>query len=152
MPRLAPPSRDRPPPDAFDLAIRLLGLRPHSELEIRQKLRRRGCPASAIDQAVSRVRGLGYLDDAAFAKALVARRSHSRGPALVAAELATRGIDRDVTREALRAVDHPAQVEAARRLAARRPHADRRVLAARLLRRGFPFDVIREALELELDA
>jgi len=152
VPRRAPLSRDRPPPDAFDLAVHLLGLRPHSELEIRQKLHRRGCLANAIDEVVSRVKRLGYLDDAAFAQALVTHRSRTRGPALMAAELATRGIDRDVIREALRAVDHPAQVEAARRLAARRPHPDRRVIASRLLRRGFPPDVIREALELELDA
>jgi len=152
VPRRAPLSRDRPPPDAFDLAVHLLGLRPHSELEIRQKLHRRGCLPNAIDEVVSRVKRLGYLDDAAFAQALVTHRSRTRGPALMAAELATRGIDRDVIREALRAVDHPAQVEAARRLAARRPHPDRRVIASRLLRRGFPSDVIREALELELDA
>ena len=112
-------------------------------------MRRRGCPATAIDEAVARIRGLGYLDDAAFAQALVAHRSRTRGPALVAAELAARGIDRDVAHDALQGIDHPAQVEAARRLAARRPHPDRRVVAARLLRRGFPSGVIREALELD---
>ena len=150
MPRRAPPTTNRPPPDAFDLAARLLGLRPHSELELRQKLRRRGCSPKAIDEAMSRARGLGYLDDAAFANALVARRSRTRGPAIVAAELATKGIDREVAQDALRAVDRAAQVAAARRLAGGSAHSDRRVVAARLLRRGFAYAVIRDALELDL--
>lgn len=146
-----PPSRNRPPPDAFDLAVRLLGLRPHSELELRQKLRRKGCEADAVDDALARARRLGYLDDAAFARALVAHRSRTRGPAVVAAELAAKGINRGLARDALGVVDHASQVEAARRLAARSSHADRQVVAARLLRRGFTTDVIREALDLELD-
>lgn len=146
-----PPSRNRPPPDAFDLAVRLLGLRPHSELELRQKLRRKGCEADAVDDALARARRLGYLDDAAFARALVAHRSRTRGPAVVAAELAAKGINRGLARDALGVVDHASQVEAARRLAARNSHADRQVVAARLLRRGFATDVIREALDLERD-
>jgi len=144
-----PPSRNRPPPDAFDIAVRLLSLRPHSELELRQKLRRRGCDADSIDGAVARALRLGYLDDAAFARALVTQRSRTRGPAVVAAELAAKGVHRGLAREALGTVAHASQVEAARRLAARSSHANRQVVAARLLRRGFGTDVIREALELE---
>lgn len=100
---------------------------------------------------MSRARGLGYLDDAKFAHALVTHRSRTRGPAIVAAELATKGIDREVAQDALRAVDRAAQVAAARRLAARSAHSDRRVVAARLLRRGFAYAVVRQALELDLD-
>jgi len=142
-------SRNRPPPDAFDLAVRLLGLRQHSELELRQKLRRKGCDAAAVDGAVARAFRLGYLDDAAFARALVTQRSRTRGPAVVAAELAAKGINRGLAREALATVAHASQVEVARQLAARSSHADRQVVAARLLRRGFGTDVIREALDLE---
>ena len=100
---------------------------------------------------MARARRLGYLDDAAFARALVAHRSRTRGPAVVAAELAAKGINRGVARDALGVVDRSSQVEAARRLAARSSHADRQVVAARLLRRGFATDVIGEALDLELD-
>lgn len=144
-------SKDRPAPDAYDLVLRLLGLRPHSELEVRQKLRRRGCLEDAIDKAVARARQLGYLDDAAFARSLVDRRSPTRGSAAVAAELALKGIDRETAREALGQLDPATQVEAARKLAARAIHTDRHVVASRLFRRGFSTDVIREALKLEHD-
>jgi regulatory protein len=145
------------PPDAFEVALRLLALRAHSELELRRKLSRRRCPPDEIDRAIVRVRALGYLDDAAFARGLTAQRVHSRGPALIAAELAAKGVDREVVREAVATVGREQVVEAARRLATRATAArvDRRVVAGRLLRRGFPGDVVREALgpdvEVELE-
>src|SRR5690242_6191425 len=64
-------------PDAFETALRLLTLRPHSEAELRRKLVRRGCPADDVESAVARARGLGYLDDAAFARALAGQRART---------------------------------------------------------------------------
>jgi regulatory protein len=139
-------SRSQAPPDAFDAAIRLLGVRPHGEVELRRKLARRGCPSEQIEEALERARRLGYLDDGAFARALVAHRAGGRGAAMIAAELAARGVDREVAAEALAEVSEADQVAAARRLAARAPTEDRRRLAARLQRRGFASDVIRTAL------
>lgn len=142
-----PASRDEPP-DAFAAALRLLSGRPHGELELRRKLARRGCPPEEVERALARARDLGYLDDAAFAVGLAARRARTRGPALIAAELAARGVQRDVVRSAVGGVRRDDLVAAARRLADRgaRGGADRRTVAARLLRRGFPGDVVREAL------
>jgi regulatory protein len=140
---------DGAPPDAFETALRLLTRRAHSEAELRRKLARRGCPEDEVDRAVVRARGLGYLDDAAFARALAGERARSRGPALIARELAAKGVERAVVRETVDAVPREEVLAAARRLAERatEARADRRVVAARLLRRGFPSDVVREALE-----
>jgi len=139
---------DGAPPDAFETALRLLTRRAHSEAELRRKLARRGCPEDEVDRAVVRARGLGYLDDAAFARALAGERARSRGPALIARELAAKGVERAVVRETVEAVPREEVLAAARRLAERGAEAgaDRRVVAARLLRRGFPSDVVREAL------
>jgi regulatory protein len=135
-------------PDTFETALRLLTRRAHSEAELRRKLARRGCPADDVDRAVVRVRGLGYLDDAAFARALAGARARTRGPALIARELASKGIARALVQDAVGAVRREDVVAAARRLAGRAAEtgADRRLAAARLQRRGFPGDVIREAL------
>jgi regulatory protein len=140
-----------PPPDAYEAAVRLLALRPHGEVELRRKLARRGCEPEAIDEALARARRLGYLDDAAFARALVAVRAAGRGPALIAAELAAKGVARTDAAEALAGVSPADQVAAARRLAARTPSADRRAVAGRLHRRGFTPEVVRAALDLEHD-
>ncbi len=127
------------------VALRLLGVRAHSRSELRSKLRRKGCAPDAIEAAVERLAGQGYLDDAAFAESLVSRRSASRGPGAIAGELAAKGIDRETARAALAGTDREAQLEAALRLAGRAGSRDSRVLAGRLIRRGFDWDVVREA-------
>jgi regulatory protein len=132
--------------DAFAVALRLLTQRAHGELELRRKLARRGFAPEEVDDAIRRSRRLGYLDDAAFARGLAAQRARTRGPALIAAELASKGVDREVARAALATVHRDELLAAARRLAARGGSLDRRVIAGRLLRRGFPGEVVREAL------
>jgi SOS response regulatory protein OraA/RecX len=77
----------------------------------------------------------------------VRRRSAARGPAVIAGELAARGVDRETVRAALAADSRDDQLEAALRLARRSPGSlDERALAGRLLRRGFTWDVVREAV------
>jgi regulatory protein len=139
----------RTAPDAFETALRLLSQRAHSEAELRRKLARRGCSEDEVERAVTRARGLGGLDDAAFAGALARERVRTRGPALIARELSAKGVERSLVREALGALPREDVVAAARRLAGRAAEAgtDRRVVAGRLQRRGFPTDVIREVLE-----
>ena len=143
-----PRAEARTAPDAFETTLRLLSQRAHSEVELRRKLVRRGCPEDEVERAVVRARGMGGLDDTAFAGALARERARTRGPALIARELAARGVERSLVQEALGALPREDVVAAARRLADRAAEADtdRRVIAARLQRRGFPTDVIREVL------
>src|SRR6185437_273691 len=83
----------------------------------------------------------------------VRRRSASRGPLALSAELAARGVDRHTAGAAMRAFDRPAQVAAAIKLAERlcariRPAGYNELLdsvGTRLLRRGFSPAVAREA-------
>jgi regulatory protein len=132
--------------DPHQVALRLIGLRAHSEAELRRKLAARGFAEEAVEAAVRRLRGQGYLDDDAYARNLVARRSGDRGAALIAAELAARGIDRHLAAGALGDLDRRQQLEAARRLVRRSPGLDPQRLAARMQRRGFAHDVIRDAI------
>jgi regulatory protein len=146
MPALTPRRKASEPPAALDTALRLLGQRLHSERELRQKLYQRGCEPAEIDGAISRVRDLGYLDDAAFAQALTTHRARGRGPALIAAELAAKGVDRELAKKAVASIDRQELVAAARRLALRARPGDSRSTAAKLFRRGFPVEIVREAL------
>lgn len=138
----------RTPPNAVDAALRLLGSRTHGEVELRRKLRQRGCPADEIDRAIVRMRELGYLDDEAFAQAVVAYRARSRGAQAIAAELAAKGVSRDVAAAAVAGVDRETAVAAARAIAARSRGVEPRLLATRLMRRGFDRDVIKAALDV----
>ncbi|MBN1474243.1 MAG: RecX family transcriptional regulator [Syntrophaceae bacterium] len=57
----------------FDLAAakqkayRLLSLRPHSEKELKKKLREKGFPSEIVEEALEKLRNLKYLDDKSFA-------------------------------------------------------------------------------------
>lgn len=57
----------------FDLAAakqkayRLLSLRPHSEKELKKKLREKGFPPEVVEEALEKLRDLKYLDDKSFA-------------------------------------------------------------------------------------
>jgi regulatory protein len=138
---------------AYEAGVRLLARRAHSRAELRRKLARRGYDDEDVAGAMRRLGELGYLDDAAFAAGHVRRRSASLGPLALSAELAARGVDRRVAGGALATFDHEAQLAAATRLAARlsgrnRPAGYRELLdsvGAKLLRRGFPETVAREA-------
>jgi regulatory protein len=135
------------PPDALELGVRLLAIRAHGEVELARKLARRGCAIEDIESALERLRVLGHLDDVAFARALAARRAAGRGPALIAAELAAKGIDRETAAAALDLSDRATHRAAASRLAARWTAQPPERVAARLHRRGFSAEVIHATLE-----
>lgn len=143
----------RPSGSAYDGAIRYLARRSHSRAELERKLRRRGHDEGEVQAALARLADLGYLDDARFAEGHVRRRSATLGPLALAAELAARGVDREVAGRAVAAVSREAQLASATRLVARqaarkRPAGYKELLGsagARLVRRGFNPGIAREA-------
>ena len=134
---------------------RLLSYRARSRQELRQRLLRKGHAAAAVDAELERLAGLGYLDDEAFAVALVQARqtgAGARGAAALRFELRRKGIAPDVAATALAGAD---ELEAAHRAAAKRSRSlaqlERSDFSHRLLgflqRRGFGYDVARRAVE-----
>ncbi len=87
----------------MDAAARFLETRPRSVAETRRRLTDAGYPQPLIEEVVTRLVELGYLDDAAFARAWVESRdrAHPRGEAALRRELALKGIDRDVAESVL---------------------------------------------------
>ena len=132
----------------------------HSEAELAQKLRRRGHDAEEIAAVIAGCARQGYLNDAAFATALVERRTASRGAAAIAAELRAKGLGRQAVETALAPVDRATEIDAAMELFARygasRPGLPERDLLAqfgpRLQRRGYGPGVVREACRRYLAA
>ena len=139
---------------ATSAAVAFLGYRPRSEKEVRDRLRQKGYATEAVDQAVAKVAGWGYLDDANFARLWVDGRSGSRGRRLLEQELRHKGVERETAREALdeAALDElGAALEAGRKrlrqIGGADPAASRRRLGAYLVRRGYGYDTVRTVLE-----
>jgi regulatory protein len=136
----------------------MLARQPRSRAELERALVRRGHAADAVAAAIARLDEGGCLDDALVADA-VARGAERKklGSRRVALTLRRRGVAPEVVEQAARASGQ-GDLERARALLARRfpqgvgASARERERAARLLAaRGFPADVVRQALGIDVD-
>lgn len=138
---------------AIDAGLRYLAVRSHSRVELGRKLARKGFEDDEVEAALCRLTELGYLDDNAFARAVVRRRSTSRGQIAIIAELIAKGVSRPAAAEAVADFDPATQLEAATRLAERlyavkpppgyREMLDR--IGSKLARRGYSTTIVRAA-------
>lgn len=138
-------------------AFRILARRDHTHKELALKLRQKGFDRVAIDDALSRCRELGYLDDAKTARVIagsLARRGY--GPLRVRQSLVQKGLDETLIEKTLaRCSDEESQVTSARRILEKKTSRlssetdpwRRRQYAYRFLAgRGFSSAVIKKAL------
>ncbi|HWC29406.1 MAG TPA: regulatory protein RecX [Dehalococcoidia bacterium] len=140
---------------AVESALRLLAMGPRSEHDLRERLtRRRGFRREAVDHAVQRMRDLGYLNDAAFARLWVESRQSStpRSKRALAFELSRRGVDREQLDAALESVsDADAAYDAAQRRLRSLRGLDRQTFERRLGNflnsRGFSYGVARSTIQ-----
>ncbi len=144
---------------ALDDAVRALGRRPLTELELRTKLLERGHGSVEIDEATERCVFRGWLDEAALARQYIDARAGRTGvgPWRLIAELVRRGVDESVAGRAWDSALEQGTVDLQQMLArrAKRRLAGRRRLSrsgwARvynaLLQEGFAADDVARALE-----
>ncbi len=145
-------------PDAYRKALGLLVRREHSRRELTQKLRAKGADPAEARDALERLEGQGYQDDARFAEMLVRTRiGGGYGPLHIRAELGTHNIANEVAAQVMADAepDWPAlATDALRRRYGGRPPADRAETFKRahyLQRRGFDAASIRLATAADLD-
>ena len=152
-----------PEAQARQICLRLLTIAPRTRAQLAQALHRRGVPAEAAETVLSRFADVGLIDDAAFARAWVESRHHSRGLSRrsLSAELRRQGIESEEIREAVDTLDPEQEVATARRLVEQKmagtrgqpPEVRVRRAAGALARKGYPaglvFRLIKEVLEQE---
>jgi len=140
---------------ALSLAYRWLARRAFSAMEMRRKLAER-CPDSALVETVlGRLLEQGYLNDSAYAAALVEqqRRHKGWGRRRLEVELHRRGIEESLTEEALGPADDQAEflraLQLAREWKRRFPLTPSR-LFARLVRRGYAAELAGRVVRVAL--
>ncbi|MGE5219788.1 MAG: regulatory protein RecX [Chloroflexota bacterium] len=142
-------------------ALRYLGYRSRSEVEVRQYLRRRGCQPATADRVIDKLRSFHYLDDDAFARSWALARAQGRGygPRRIDQELRKKGLSQALIRSALKETfDQVDEAASAKRFLAKRfkgenlrePRTQQRA-AAYLQRRGYDSKVIFDLLHYSIE-
>src|SRR5580692_4721803 len=148
---------------ARQICLRMLTAAPQTRAQLAVALRRGSVPDETAEAVLSRFADVGLIDDAAFARAWVESRHHSRGLSKrsLSAELRRHGVQNEEIRAAVDALDPEQEVETARRLVeqklastrGRPPETRARQAAGMLARKGYPpalaFRLIREAMQQE---
>jgi regulatory protein len=139
---------------ALDAALHLLGYRPRSEKELRNRLTSRGFRGDVLDHVFTRLRELKLVDDQAFAAYWVEQRQgrSPRGRRLIDRELRTKGVAVETVAQAVDESSDESDLayRAGQKRAAVLASLDERTfkqrLGAYLQRRGFDWQAISTAV------
>jgi regulatory protein len=147
---------------AHSAALLLLESRARTRLELEQRLSRRGFATDAIERALDRLTAVGLVDDETFARELASSRVEQGVDApRIVVELKDRGVDPDLAaRIAGESAPHTDRAERCRELAEARfaklrglrPEVQYRRLAAYLVRRGYPGEIVEPVVSELVDS
>ncbi len=138
----------------LNAAFHFLSFRPRSEVETRQRLRRRGYADEEIDRVISKLKQLELLNDAAFAQFWKENRSsfRPRSRRMLNVELQRKGVESEVIKEATEDIDdtenaYKAAIAKVRALRVADYQIFRKKLGGYLQRRGFNYGVINSTVK-----
>jgi regulatory protein len=138
---------------AVEAALKLLAMGPRSERDLRDRLcGRRGFTPEATDHAIGRMKELGYLNDASYARYYVeARQASPRSKRALSFELSRKGIEKGHVETALEEhSDAQAAYDAAQRRLRALRDVDRQTFERRLgnflAGRGFGYGIARSTI------
>jgi regulatory protein len=146
-------------PDAVarNICLRALAMAPKSRAQLADLMASRAVPEDVADRVLERFTDVGLIDDAAFAAMLVESRRNGRGLArrAIADELRKKGVEDEIAREAVDAIDNDAEMATARSLVERKlssmrgltPEARTRRLVGMLARKGYSSGVAYRAVK-----
>jgi regulatory protein len=151
---VAPPNQSAD--EVYESLIRKLGVADMSSHEVRVWLREKVLDEAESEEILAKVEHLGYVDDYRLAEMLMNRLTlrKGQGRSAIALELRKRHLSPSAIDEAMAGIDQGAELDRALALATQRaPSLQRfdkataeRRLQGFLARRGYPSDIIREAI------
>lgn len=135
---------------ALDKALTHISASMKTEREIREFLRRKGYLQDVSDYVVEKMKGYGFLDDAAYARAYAESAGKRKGGRLIRFELKCKGLSDEAVDGALDGLEEDAAARQALQKYMRGKTADAvtmRKAYAHLMTKGFDYDTARDALK-----
>ena len=160
LPSTSEPSREE---QARALCLRLLTVRARTRAELAAQLAKRGYPDDVSTRVLDRLADVGLVDDVDFAEQWVHSRrvNAGKGKRALAAELHTKGVDKDVITSVLSDINPEAERDRAEELVRKKLRREnlsdddlrlRRRLVAMLARRGYSQTMAYDVVSAELAA
>lgn len=141
---------------AYQKALRYLSFRPRTQKEVEEYLKRKGFDGKAIEKAIEKLKGYGFVDDRAFASSWVSSRLRNspKGRMAMAWELRQRGVEVEIIDEVMESISEEQEEAVANRLAQKYYERYREVdgreraykVARALARRGFDWEIIQRVI------
>ena len=141
---------------AFDSAVSLLSFRMRTKKEIRDKLAEKKIDANAVEKAIDKLAGYGYIDDEKYAVLFIesAVSEAKYGRKVIEYKLRQKGISDDNIEKAMQLYPDDAEKQAAsvyyktlmRKYSNEEPKKKRSKIYSNLARRGFSYDVINSLI------
>ena len=149
---------ERSYPFAMDKAVALLSMRARTEKEIVDALRMNTYPEATIARVMQRLQEAGYVNDSEFAvQYSSARVLKGMGSRRIRMELRNKGIESDIIDQTISDLDQEDVLKGAITTARKAVHgknisdrADRQKVLASLARRGYDYQIARQALDILL--
>lgn len=141
---------------AYAMAVYYLGFKPRTGKQIEQYLQRKLIAQDHINYTIERLEKEHIVDDEQYAMQFAAQRmkSSQKGRRYIQQELMQRGVSKTAALAATSAIDSDMELKTAIATASKKwrtikgePFERRRKLAAFLIRRGFPVDIIKAAVK-----
>lgn len=137
---------------AYEQAVTYISFRQRTKQEVVRYLKQKSKYADdTIDRVIERLQGNALLDDSRFAQSWVADRSNlkPRSKRQLELELRQKGVQGEDLEEVLGQVDNESEIESAIRIAQKKltRYPDQQKLVAYLMRQGFSYDTVKQALE-----
>ncbi len=147
---------ERSYPFAMEKAVALLAMRPRTQQEIADALRKNAYPERTVARVMARLDEAGYINDTDFAEQWAASRTNKgMGSRRIRMELRRKGVDGEAIDEALTAIDEDdmlsGALKAARKAASGKDITDpkdRQKILAALARRGYGYSEAKQALDM----
>lgn len=151
--------RERSYPFAMEKAVALLAMRPRTEKELREALKRNAYPEHTIERVLARMNEAGYINDSDFADQWTASRiGKGMGIQRIRMELRQKGIDASEIDRAFASIDEEDRSAGALKAARKAANGknlsdpkDRQKVLAALARRGYDYSSARDALSAVMD-
>lgn len=135
---------------ALDKALTHISASMKTERDVRAFLRRKGYLQGVCDYVVEKMKGYGFLDDEAYARAYAQSAGAKKGDRLIRMELRRKGVEDAAIDAALPGRDEGEAAQAVLARYLRGKMMDEKTVRkayAHLLSKGFDYDTARAALE-----